>query len=344
MPNRPAACRPFARPAATAVALLLASAPWSPVETLARPTPARPTTGALARPVPARPPAEPGPPNVAWRIRPASNQPAGESAPYGGQRRFTAQTPVVGQEGKDVEWVPTPDALVDKMLEMAAVTPDDFVIDLGSGDGRLVIAAARLGARATGVELEPNLVALSERRAAEAGVADRTAFFAADLFEFDLSPATVVTMFLLPDINYRLRPALFDLRPGTRIVSNTWDLRGSDTDPDASGWAPDATVVLDPCPTWCTALLWIVPAKVAGAWQTDAGELLLDQQFQKVSGQLRTADGAVAITDGRLDGDRIRFQAGDASYTGRVADGSTMRGTVRTSDGVTTEWHAVRQP
>ena len=129
----------------------------------------------------------------------------------------------------------------------------------GSGDGRLVIAAARLGARAIGVELAPNLVALAERRAAEAGVADRTGFVAADLFDFDLSPATVVTMFLLPDINYRLRPALFDLRPGTRIVSNTWDLRGSETDPDAPGWAADATVVLDPCPTWCTSLLWIVP-------------------------------------------------------------------------------------
>lgn len=329
MPNRPAALRPFARPTAVLVALLLAGAPWPPAET-------------LARPAPARPPAEPGPTPDAPRLL-TPNQPSRESAPtYRRQRRSTAQTPVVGQEGKDVEWVPTPDALVNKMLEMAAVTPDDFVIDLGSGDGRLVIAAARLGARAVGVELEPNLVALSERRAAEAGVADRTAFFAADLFEFDLSPASVVTMFLLPDINYRLRPTLFNLRPGTRIVSNTWDLRGSDADPDAPGWTPDATVVLDPCPTWCTALLWIVPAKVAGAWRMDAGELLLDQRFQEVSGQLRTDDGTVAITDGRLRGDRIQFQAGGASYTGRVA-GSTLHGTAQTPDGVT-EWRAMRRP
>ena len=252
-----------------------------------------------------------------------------------------APEPEIGQEGKDVPWVPTPDVLVDKMLEMAEVTADDLVIDLGSGDGRLVIAAARLGARAVGVELAPNLVALAERRAAEAGVSDRTEFVAADLFDFDLSPATVVTMFLLPDINYRLRPALFDLRPGTRIVSNTWDLRGSDTDPDAPGWAADTTVVLDPCPTWCTSLLWIVPARVAGAWQMDAGELMLEQRFQEVSGELRTAGGAIAITDGRLRGEEISFDAGDVSYTGRVA-GSTMSGAARTPAGVT-EWHAVRR-
>ena len=248
--------------------------------------------------------------------------------------------PAVGQEGKDVPWVPTPDVLVDKMLEMAEVTADDFVIDLGSGDGRLVIAAARLGARAVGVELAPNLVALAKRRAAEAGVADRTEFVTADLFDLDLSPATVVTMFLLPDINYRLRPALFDLRPGTRIVSNTWDLRGSETDPDAPGWTADATVVLDPCPTWCTSLLWIVPAKVAGTWRTDTGELVLEQRFQELSGELRTPDGTVPITGGRLRGEQIGFETGGGTYTGRVA-GSTMSGTARTPTGVTA-WRAVR--
>ena len=294
MVNRPGAPRPFARPSAVAIALLLAGALWSPPRAPAQPAPAR-----------------------------------------------AALDPAVGQEGKDVPWVPTPDVLVDKMLEMAEVTAEDLVIDLGSGDGRLAIAAARLGARAVGVELEPNLVALSERRAAEAGVSDRTEFLATDLFEFDLSPATVVTMFLLPDINFRLRPTLFDLRPGTRIVSNTWDLRGSDTDPDATGWPPDATVVLDPCPTWCTSLLWIVPAKVAGAWQMDAGELVLEQRFQQVSGQLRTPDGTVAITEGRLRGDRISFEAGGTSFTGRVAGGSTMSGTARTPAGVT-EWRAQR--
>ena len=294
--------RALPRRVALLISLLLVGAPWSPIETATRPA------GAATRPPEA--PAQPAP------------------------------DPAVGQEGKDVPWVPTPDVLVDKMLEMAEVTADDLVIDLGSGDGRLVIAAARLGARAVGVELAPNLVALSERRAAEAGVSDRTEFVAADLFEFDLSPATVVTMFLLPDINYRLRPTLFDLRPGTRIVSNTWDLRGSETDPDAPGWTADATVVLDPCPTWCTSLLWIVPARVAGAWQMDAGKLVLEQRFQELSGEFRTPGGTVPIS-GRLRGEEISFEAGGVTYTGRTA-GATMIGTARTPAGVI-EWRAVRR-
>ena len=184
--------------------------------------------------------------------------------------------PTVGQAGKDVPWVPTPDVLVDTMLEMADVSPDDVVVDLGAGDGRTVIAAAKLGARAIGIEYDAKLVALSTRRADEAGVSDLTEFVATDLFEYDLSQATVVTLFLLPDLNYKLRPTLFALQPGTRIVSNTWKLDGWDDDPDAgNGWAPDETVVLDPCPTWCTSLLWVVPAKVAGTWRLSDGELAL---------------------------------------------------------------------
>ena len=256
--------------------------------------------------------------------------------------------PTVGQEGKDVPWVPTPDVLVDKMLEMAAVRPADRVIDLGSGDGRIVIAAARLGARAVGVELEESLVELSTRRAAEAGVVDLTEFVATDLFEFDLSPATVITMFLLPDINYRLRPTLFALKPGTRIVSNTWDLSGSDEDPDAPGWIPDRTVVLDPCPTWCTSLLWIVPAKIEGTWRLGHGELQLEQRFQEVSGRMRTEAGTAQIEEGRLSGTVITFRIGDTSYRGRVSqadqtDQITMRGVARTPDG-TADWRATLVP
>ena len=262
--------------------------------------------------------------------------------------------PTIGREGKDVPWVPTPDVLVDKMLEMAAVRPTDRVIDLGSGDGRLVIAAARLGARAVGVELEESLVDLSRRRAAEAGVADLTEFLATDLFEFDLSPATVVTMFLLPDINYRLRPTLFALTPGTRIVSNTWDLSGSAEDPDAPGWTPDRTVVLEPCPTWCTSLLWIVPAKVAGTWRLGNGELQLEQRFQELSGRLQTDTGITEIEAGRLSGTEITFRIGDTSYRGRVSPSDldtpnventvrTMRGVVHTPDG-TTDWQATLVP
>ena len=257
--------------------------------------------------------------------------------------------PTVGQAGKDVPWVPTPDVLVDMMLEMAAVTPDDRVIDLGSGDGRLVIAAATLGARAIGVELDKSLVELSRQRAAEAGVTDRTEFLATDLFTFDLSTASVITMFLLPDINYRLRPTLFELTPDTRIVSNTWDLSGSDEDPDAPGWTPDRTVVLDPCPTWCTSLLWIVPAKVEGTWRLGEGELQLEQHFQEVSGGLRTDAGTTQIEDGRLNGSTITFRVGDTHYRGRVdhPDQSdqdsrmTMSGVARHPDG-TEDWQATR--
>ncbi len=172
--------------------------------------------------------------------------------------------PTLGQAGKDVEWVPTPPELIETMLNMAEVTARDVVMDLGSGDGRTVIAAAERGARAIGIEYDGDLVELSRRRAVEAGVAGLAAFVSGDLFDVDLSPATVITMFLLPDINLELRPKLLHLEPGTRLVSNTWDL---------GEWAPDETVVIDPCPTWCTSHLWIVPARVRGTWRSASGEL-----------------------------------------------------------------------
>ena len=247
--------------------------------------------------------------------------------------------PTVGQDGKDVPWVPTPDVLVDTMLEMADVSPDDVVVDLGSGDGRTVIAAARLGARAIGIEYDPELVALSTQRADDAGMSDLTEFVATDLFEYDLSQATVVTLFLLPELNLKLRPTLFALQPGTRIVSNTWELDGWDDDPDAGyGWHPDETVVLDPCPTWCTSLLWVVPAKVEGTWRLSEGELSLDQRFQMVSGTLRTETGTIPIEDGRLRGTEIRFRAGDSRYTGSVDD-TTMSGVAQTPSGAV-NWSA----
>ena len=249
-----------------------------------------------------------------------------------------AQPPPFGQDGKDVEWVPTPDELVDTMLEMAEVIAEDRLVDLGSGDGRTVIAAARLGTAAIGVEYEENLVGYARRRAADAGVADRASFVHGDLFEFDLSQATVVTMFLLPDLNRRLRPVLYDLAPGTRIVSNTWDLSGTEDDPDAPGWVPDRTIVLDPCPTWCTAHLWIVPAKVAGRWMVDGGELRLEQDWQMVTGRLRTGSGDVEIRDGRLNGTILTFSANGTNYHAEVRDGR-MAGTAGS-----TAWSATRAP
>ncbi len=220
--------------------------------------------------------------------------------------------PVSGQEGKDVVWVPTPQATVDLMLQLAKVTPKDVLVDLGSGNGVTVITAAKKGVTARGVEFNPEMVALSRRLASEAGVADKATFEQGDLFEADLSKATVITLFLLPDINLRLRPKLLDLKPGTRIVSNSFDM---------DDWEPDARETSSPCSSWCSALLWIVPAKAEGTWQMDGQTLTLTQQFQTVSGTL----GSTPVTAGRLSGEEITFTAGSKVYTGRVA-GDRMTG------------------
>jgi SAM-dependent methyltransferase len=230
---------------------------------------------------------------------PATQSAPAKPAPY---------EPSVGQQGKDVVWVPTSDALVQKMLDLAELKASDYVIDLGSGDGRTVIAAAKRGATALGIEYNPDMVTLSQARAAEAGVADRTSFVKADLFTSDFSKATVLTMFLLPDINLKLRPQILDLAPGTRVVSNSFRM---------GDWEPDQEATISECESWCTALLWIVPAKVAGTWEMPGGPLTLEQQFQKVTGTLN----GTAITGGKLRGDEIQFEVGGARYSGHVKGG-----------------------
>jgi SAM-dependent methyltransferase len=242
--------------------------------------------------------------------------------------------PRVGQEGKDVIWVPTCQALVDKMLDMAKVTPQDYVIDLGSGDGRTVITAAKRGARTLGIEYNPDMVELAKRNAAKEGVSDRAQFVKADLFESDFSQGTVITMFLMPEINLRLRPQILDFKPGTRIVSNSFNM---------GEWAPDETATMDSkedCGFYNTAYFWIVPAKVGGTWKFSQGELALTQNFQMISGTLISGTNTVPIMDGKLTGDLITFRAGDANYTGRV-NGSTIQGTVE-SGGSTTQWTATQ--
>ena len=217
--------------------------------------------------------------------------------------------PTVGQEGKDVVWVPTPQALVDKMLDMAKVTSKDYVMDLGSGDGRTVITAAKRGAHATGIEYNPEMVRLSQANAKKEGVADRAEFRKADLFQTDLSKATVITMFLLPDINLKLRPKLLKLKPGTRVVSNTFTM---------GDWKPDQTGSPDNCDgSWCTALLWIIPAQVAGAYKTPQGEVTLKQHFQMLSGTMR-AGGKTVPVEGKVTGEEISLKAGDKEYHGRL--------------------------
>ena len=235
--------------------------------------------------------------------------------------------PQVGQEGKDVIWVPTPQPVVEKMLDMAKVTAKDYVIDLGSGDGRTVITAAKRGSRALGIEYNPDMVELSKRNAAKEGVSDKATFVKADLFESDFSQADVITMFLLPSINISLRPKILGLRPGTRVVSNSFDM---------GDWKPDETTkVTRGCTGYCTVYLWIVPAKVEGSWLLSQGELALKQTFQMISGTLKSGNLVTPIT-GRLNGDQINFTAGSAQYTGRVK-GNSIEGT--TANG---RWSATR--
>jgi len=246
----------------------------------------------------------------------------------------TVFVPEVGQQGKDVVWVPTPQELVNKMLQIAEVTADDYVIDLGSGDGRTVITAAKLGARATGIEYNPDMIALSKENARKEGVGEKAEFIQADLYETDLSKATVITMFLLPEINLKLRPRLLDLKPGTRIVSNTFKMAEWEADYEATteeNWN-----------SWNTAFLWIVPAKVAGTWKLGKGELNLTQEFQFVRGTYNTGGKSYTITDGRLRGSSISFNINDEKYSGTV-DNGIMKGTVtNASAGTKSDWIATR--
>ena len=240
-------------------------------------------------------------------------------------------TPQSGQEGKDVVWVPTSHDMVDIMLDLAEVTPDDYLIDLGSGDGRTVIAAAKRGVRAHGIEYNPQMVELSKKRAEEAGVGGMATFAEQDLFESDFSDATVITMFLLTSINIKLRPTLLDLKPGTRIASNTFTMEEWETDGDSS--------IEDSDTPWGNALLWIVPAKVAGTWKLPTGTLTLEQEFQMISGTLKTARTSIPVEDGRMRGTQIGFSAGASQYTGNV-NGNSIEGTV-TANGSTVTWSAV---
>jgi SAM-dependent methyltransferase len=231
----------------------------------------------------------------------------------------TTYKPSVGQRGKDVVWVPTPQALVDRMLDMAQVTPKDYVIDLGSGDGRTVITAAKRGARAHGIEYNPDMVELSKRAAASEGVAGKATFARADLFKSDFSAATVLTMFLLPEINLKLRPRILDMKPGTRVVSNSFTM---------GEWSADEKAWISPaegCSSWCTAYLWVVPAKVGGTWKLPQGELTLKQEFQLLSGTLRTGDNAVEVEGGKMHGDEIIFSAGGTEFKGKV-NGTRIEG------------------
>lgn len=253
----------------------------------------------------------------------------------------TTFQPTVGQPGKDVVWVPTPEALVERMLTMAQVTPNDFVVDLGSGDGRTVIAAAKkFGANAMGVEFNPDMVALSQRNAQRESVpADKARFVRGDIFETDFTKATVVTMYLLPGLNMRLRPQLLKMRPGTRLVSHQFTMED---------WTPDETSYLDFRP----AYLWIVPANVQGAWRVSlpngGGTVDIDfeQTFQKIRGAANFGVIKAGLREPNLRGDALSFTLVDQKgvlhdFAGRVS-GDKMEGMVR-SNGATGTWTAARR-
>ena len=236
----------------------------------------------------------------------------------------TAQTqkpfePKVGQPGKDVVWVPTPQATVDAMLNLAKLTKDDYLIDLGSGDGITVITAAKRGARAMGIEFNPDMVTLAEQRAKEAGMSARATFKQGDFFKTDFSQANVLTMFLLPSLNEALRPTILNMKPGTRVVTNTFRMGSGDDE-----WIPETEVRVDGCETsWCTAILYVVPAKVEGTWKTNSGTLTLTQKFTQVGGSMGTA----TISEGKVLGYDITFTAGGTKYTGTISpDGKTIKG------------------
>jgi SAM-dependent methyltransferase len=247
--------------------------------------------------------------------------------------------PQVGQAGKDVIWVPTPDDLVERMLRMAQTTPNDFVVDLGSGDGRTVIAAAKkFGARSMGIEYNPDMVDLSNRNAAREGVTAKAKFVRGDIFETPFSEATVVTMYLLPGLNVKLRPRILDMKPGTRVVSHQFNMED---------WQPDETTTLD----GRRAYFWLVPAKVQGNWRVqsgaDAWDLTLEQKYQMLEGSVKFGSINAGLRETRLAGDKISFAFVDSTgvkreFTGRVS-GNIMEGTVKPDSGPEARWTAAKR-
>lgn len=253
---------------------------------------------------------------------------------FAGTARAAAYQPQLDQPGKDVVWAPTPDALVNTMLDLARVTARDYVIDLGSGDGRLVIMAAKRGARAHGIEYDSKLVAYAQRAAKQAGLAGQATFAQADLFTSDFSQATVVTLFLGPDLNRKLSPKLLALKPGTRIVSNTHPIGDWPADEKAQSRDDERSVF------YRAALMWIVPAKVAGIWRSPHGRFEFSQRYQSVQGVMRINGKTVSLSAATLRGDTLRFSVDEARYTA-VVKGNVIEGTV-TNGAVTQPWQAVR--
>ena len=246
--------------------------------------------------------------------------------------------PQVGQAGKDVIWVPTPDEVVDRMLRMAQVTKDDLVYDLGAGNGKIAIAAAKLGARAVGVEYNPDMAKHAQGNAVAAGVTARARIVQGDIFATDFSQATVVTMYLLPGLNMKLRPTLLAMKPGTRVVSHSFTMED---------WDADEISSMD----GRRAYFWVVPANVNGGWALETGteknELVFEQRFQKIEGTIGLGHTQGGLRAPRLSGANISFTWVDnngvlRNYTGRVA-GSRMEGSWKGENGAEGRWSATKK-
>jgi predicted RNA methylase len=300
-----------------------AEAPAPKAEAPASPPPAAAEQAAPKAAEPAAPKAaEPEAPKAAEPAAPKAAEPEAPKTPAKAEAEQPPFVPEVSQDGKDVVWWPTANTLVNKMLDLAKLTPKDRLIDLGSGDGRTVITAAQRGATALGIEYNPQMVELSRFNAKKAGVSDKATFRQADLFKTDFTKADVLTLFLLPEINERLRPTILRMKPGTRVVSNSFEM---------GDWEPDEVAeVKEDCQTYCKALLWIVPARIEGRWRMGKDVVTIQQRFQTFTGSIRRGKTVTPITDGKLNGNEVTFKAGGVEYTGtvtgRVINGTTTSG------------------
>ena len=259
--------------------------------------------------------------------------------PAAAQQKDKEYEPQVGQAGKDVIWVPTPDEVVQRMLRMAQVTPNDYVVDLGAGDGKIAIAAAKtMGARSLGIEYNPDMAKHAQRNVEKAGVQAKAKVVQGDIFASDFTTATVVTMYLLPALNMKLRPQILAMRPGTRVVSHSFNMED---------WEPDETSSMD----GRRAYLWIVPANVMGSWSVDLGgeraELTLEQKFQKLEGYVQLGPIHAGLREARLRGFQISFAYVDNTgvrrdFNGRVT-GNRMEGSFRSDTGAEGRWSATKK-
>jgi Methyltransferase domain len=264
-------------------------------------------------------------------------------AAYAAYAQLPDYKPHVGQQGKDVVWVPTPDEVVERMLVMAQTKPEDFVVDLGAGDGKIAIAAAKkFGARSMGVEYNPDMVAYAQKNAQAASVAGKAQIVHGDIFTTDFTQATVLTMYLLPSLNMKLRPQILAMRPGTRVVTHAFNME--DWEPDESSDVGGRRVYF-----------WVVPASVAGRWAmelsgaggSDKLSLNLEQKFQKIEGVAYLGSVLAGLREPRLSGFRISFAYVDSrgvrrDFTGRVT-GASMEGSFRTDGGQEGSWTATKK-